>query len=137
MSETTLCSPTLKRDKWMSKSHPGRALTAATGEPASNEKEIVSANLSCQAKGRSAISTELIAGCGLVRRPPLAQRSLLARKVALLEGRLFAEDGRLRRDLGDEVAGTLLGEINGLRHDLGWLSVDLRHHHTWPADVVS
>jgi hypothetical protein len=23
-----------------------------------------------------------------------------------------------------------------LRHDLGWLSVDLRHHHTWPTHVV-
>jgi hypothetical protein len=119
----------------MSKSHRGRALTTAIGEPASKEKQRVSAELSGQANGGSASSTEL-AGHGLARRPPLAQRSLLARKVTHLEGRLFDEDGRLRRDLGDEVAGDLLGEINDLRHHLGWLKVDLRHHHTWPTDVV-
>src|SRR5262249_56728156 len=99
-----------------------------------NLREMVSAELSCQASGGFTSSTEL-AGYGLVRRLPLAQRSVLARKVALLEGRLFDEDGRLRPDLGDEVAGMLLGEINDLRHDLGWLSVDLRRHHTWPTDV--
>jgi hypothetical protein len=119
----------------MSKSHPGRALTTAIGEPASKEKQRVSAELSGQANGESASSTEL-SGYGLARRPPLAQRSLLARKVTLLEGRLFDQDGRLRRDLGDEVAGPLLGEINDLRHHLGWLKVDLPHHHTWPTDVV-
>jgi hypothetical protein len=96
---------------------------------------MVYAELSCQASGGSASTTEL-AGYSLVRRPPQAQRSVLARKVALLEGRLFDEDGRQRPDLGDEVAGTLLGQINAVRHELGWLSVDLRHHHTWPTDVA-
>jgi hypothetical protein len=88
MSETTLCLPTSKRDRGMSKSHPGRALTTAIGEPASKEKQRVSAELSGPANGGSASSTEL-AGYGLARRPPLAQRSLLARKVTLLEGRLL------------------------------------------------
>ena len=119
----------------MSMSDPGRAITTATGESASNLREMEFAEESCQASGGSASSTE-VAGYGLARRLPLTQRSVLVRKVALLERRLFDEDGRLRPDLGDEVAGTLLGEINDLRHDLGWLSVDLRHHHTWPADTV-
>jgi hypothetical protein len=119
----------------MSMSDPGRAITIATGEPAPNLREMVSAELSRQASGGFA-STTASAGYGLARRLPLAQRSILASKVARLEGRLFDEDGRLRQDLGDEVAGTLLGEINELRHDLGWLSVDRRHHHMWPTDLV-
>src|SRR5262245_22225809 len=103
----------VRSDREMS-SDPGRAITAAPGEPGSNRKGMVSAERSCQTSGGFASSTEL-AGYGLARRLPLAQRSVLAGKVALLEGRLFDEDGRLRRDLGGEVAGTLLGEINDLR----------------------
>jgi hypothetical protein len=63
---------------------------------------------------------------GLSRRPPLAQRSVKVGKVAFLEGRLFGEDGCLRRGLTDELVAMLLGEINELRHDLGWLRLDLR-----------
>jgi hypothetical protein len=30
----------------------------------------------------------------------------------------------------------LLDEINTLRHQLGWLSLDLHHHPVWPDDSV-
>ena len=74
---------------------------------------------------------------GLSRRPPLAQRSVKVGKVAFLEGRLFGEDGCLRRGLTDELVAMLLGEINELRHDLGWLALDLSHHHIWPSHLAS
>ena len=73
---------------------------------------------------------------GVTRRLPLAQRSALAGKVALLEGRLFDEEGHRRRDLSEDRAGSLLDQINDLRHHLGWLGVDLRHQHTWPAEIL-
>jgi hypothetical protein len=71
---------------------------------------------------------------GLPPRLPLAQRSVLAGKVAQLEGRLFDEEGRRRHHLSEETASAVLAEINDLRHDLGWLSVDLHHRHLWPED---
>lgn len=74
---------------------------------------------------------------GMPRRLPLAQRTSLAGKVALLEGRLFDVDGHLRPGLSHELASTRLAEINDLRHDLGWLSVDLHHDYVWPADLAS
>jgi hypothetical protein len=54
--------------------------------------------------------------------------------VVLVEGRLFDEMGRLRHHLSEATASALLAEINDLRHDLGWLSVDLHHRHLWPED---
>jgi hypothetical protein len=71
------------------------------------------------------------------RRLPLAKRSALIQKLALLEGRLFDKEDRVHRDVSEEVAGARLNEINGLRHDLGWLQLDLGHHHIWPAEMVS
>jgi hypothetical protein len=73
---------------------------------------------------------------GMPRRLPLAQRSLMARKVAVLEGRLFDDEGHLRQGLSDEVSTRLI-EINALRRDLGWLSLDLHHDYVWPADIAS
>jgi hypothetical protein len=58
-------------------------------------------------------------------------------KVAIWEGRLFDSEGQPRPGLSDEVATTLLREINDLRHDLGWLALDLGHHHIWPANIAS
>ena len=63
--------------------------------------------------------------------------SVLVGKVAGLEGRLFDGEGHLRPGLTDELADTLLSEINDLRHDLGWLSLDLHHHQVWPAPLAS
>jgi hypothetical protein len=74
---------------------------------------------------------------GLASRLPLAQRLVLVGKVAGLEGRLFDGEGHLRAGLSREMADTLLSEVNDLRHDLGWLSLDLRHHQVWPAHLAS
>jgi hypothetical protein len=74
---------------------------------------------------------------GIARRLPIAQRSIKAGKVAILERRLFDMEGPARPELSDEVTATLLGEINDLRRDLGWLALDLGHHHIWPADIAS
>ena len=82
------------------------------------------------------VETEL-ESFGVARRLPLAQRSVTAGKVAILEGRLFDRKGHPRPGLSDQAATTLLGEINDLRHHLGWLALDLDHHHTWPAHLAS
>jgi hypothetical protein len=70
-------------------------------------------------------------------RLPLAQRSAMAGKVAILESRLFDTEDHPRKSLNEEVVGMLLDEINDLRHALGWLTVDLHHDHVWPADRAS
>jgi hypothetical protein len=70
-------------------------------------------------------------------RLPLAQRSRTATKVARLEGRLFDDEGHLRQGLSDKAVNRRLGEINDLRRDLGWLSLDVHHHYVWPAAVAS
>ncbi len=77
------------------------------------------------------------ANYGIPPRLPLAQRSGLATRVALLEGRVFDEDGHLRQGLSDEAVRTWLGEINDLRRDLGWLTLDLRHDYVWPGAIAS
>jgi hypothetical protein len=61
----------------------------------------------------------------------------MAGKVALLEARLFDHEGHLRQDLSDEAASTQLGEINDLRRDLGWLSLDLHHDYVWPGNLAA
>ena len=73
------------------------------------------------------VETEL-ESFGVARRLPLAQRSVTAGKVAALEGHLFDLEGHPRPGLSDQAATTLLGEINDLRHHLGWLALDLSHH---------
>jgi hypothetical protein len=35
------------------------------------------------------------------------------------------------------VTSTRLVEMNDLRRDLGWLSLDLQHNYVWPVDVAS
>jgi hypothetical protein len=82
------------------------------------------------------VETEL-ESFGVARRLPLAQRSVTAGKVAILEGRLFDRKGDPRPGLSDQAATALLGEINDLRHQLGWLALHLDHHHTWPAHLAS
>jgi hypothetical protein len=74
---------------------------------------------------------------GVARRLPLAQRSVTAAKVAVLEGRLFDGQGHPWPGLSDRAATDLLGEINDLRRRLGWLALDLDHHHIWPAPLAS
>jgi hypothetical protein len=74
---------------------------------------------------------------GVAQRLPLAQRSRMAGKVALLEVRLFDHDGHLRQELSDEMSSIRLGEINDLRRHLGWLSLDLHHDYVWPANIAA
>jgi hypothetical protein len=54
-----------------------------------------------------------------------------------LEARLFDGEDRLRPGLSEQVAHALLSELNELRRELGWLELDLRHHHIWPTDIAS
>jgi hypothetical protein len=61
----------------------------------------------------------------------------MASKLATLEESLFDTEDRLRPGLSDELMGALLSEINDLRHHLGWLGLDLGHHHVWPTDTTS
>jgi hypothetical protein len=58
-------------------------------------------------------------------------------KVAVLEGRLFDGQGHPRPGLSDHAATDLLGQINDLRRRLGWLALDLDHHHIWLASLAS
>jgi hypothetical protein len=85
----------------------------------------------------AAISEGELESYGLSRRPPLAQRSVMATRVASLEGRLFDGEGQVRQGLSDAEVGALLGEINDLRLDLGWLTLDLHHDHVWPEEAPS
>jgi hypothetical protein len=66
---------------------------------------------------------------------PLASRSdkiAAITRVNYLERLLFDGDGRLRRHTSAERADQLLEAINDLRRQVGWLALDLQHHHRWP-----
>jgi hypothetical protein len=52
-----------------------------------------------------------------------------------LEGLLFDGEGHVRRHSNPERANELLGAINKLRHELGWLRLDMAHHQCWSEDV--
>lgn len=56
-------------------------------------------------------------------------------KVNDLERLLFDGDGRLRRHTSPERADELLSAINDLRRQIGWLGLNLQHHHCWPPNV--
>ena len=114
----------------------GSALTATPDATSSNQSGAAAAHISGHA-GSSTVGRIELESFGVARRLPLAQRSLIAGKVAMLEGRLYDGEGHQRPGLSDEMATNLLGEINGLRHDLGWLGLDLGHHHIWPANSAS
>ena len=115
----------------------GTIPTTSPGTRASNQGARTPATVrSCHARRTSTSRTE-VDSYGLAPRLPLAQRSVLVGKVAGLEGRLFDGEGHLRPGLSHELAYTLLSEINDLRHDLGWLSLDLHHHQVWPAHLAS
>ena len=61
----------------------------------------------------------------------------MAGKVTVLEGRLFDQDGHVRRGLDAELVDGLLSQINELRHALGWLSLDWHHQPIWPEHIAS
>ena len=121
----------------MSTPRSGTTVTASPGTRTETPRARAPAGVrSCQARSSTTSRTE-VESYGLAPRLPLAQRSAMVGKVASLEGQLFDRDGHPRQSLGHELAGTLLSEINELRLDLGWLSLDLHHHQIWPAQIAS
>jgi hypothetical protein len=52
-----------------------------------------------------------------------------------LEGVLFDGEGHVQRHTNPERANELLGAINKLRRQLGWLGLDMTHHQCWSDDV--
>jgi hypothetical protein len=52
-----------------------------------------------------------------------------------LEGLLFDGDDHVRRDTSPEEADRLLGALNDLRLQLGWLCLDMGRHPCWPEDT--
>jgi hypothetical protein len=56
-------------------------------------------------------------------------------RVNYLERLLFDADGRLRRHTSPERADDLLWAINDLRRQVGWLRLDMQHHHCWPDNA--
>ncbi len=56
-------------------------------------------------------------------------------QVNHLESLLFDDEGRLRHRTNPERANELLGAINNLRRQLGWLCLDMAHHQCWSDDV--
>jgi hypothetical protein len=112
----------------------GTTPTMSPGTRTSNQGARTPAAVrSCHARS----SRTEVESYGLASRLPLAQRLVLVGKVAGLEGRLFDGEGHLRAGLSREMADTLLSQVNDLRHDLGWLSLDLHHHQVWPAHLAS
>jgi hypothetical protein len=121
----------------MSTPQSGTTVATSPGTRTSHPKGMAPAAVrSSQARSSTTSRTE-VESYSLAPRMPLAQRSAMVGKVASLEGRLFDGEGHLRQSLRHELADTLLSEINDLRHDLGWLSLDLHHHQIWPAQIAS
>ena len=56
-------------------------------------------------------------------------------RVNYLERLLFDGDGSLRRHTSAERAEELLWAINDLRRQVGWLQLDMQHHHCWPDNA--
>jgi hypothetical protein len=58
-------------------------------------------------------------------------------QVNHLERLLFDGEGHVRRHTKSDRANELLGAINKLRDELGWLRLDLAHNQCWSEDVPS
>jgi hypothetical protein len=56
-------------------------------------------------------------------------------RVSYLERLLFDGDGSLRRQISAERADELLWAINDLRRQVGWLQLDMQHHHCRPDNA--
>src|SRR5215469_9957023 len=117
------------------------ALSVSPGRASSNHRRTAAVDVSGAAGSGAPSHLELrqteLESFGAVCRLPLAQRSVMTGKVTMLEGLLFDGEGHQRAGLSDETATKLLDQINDLRHDLGWLEIDLVHQHIWPATIAS
>jgi hypothetical protein len=116
---------------------PGTTVPTSRGTRISNRRGRAPAPVRSRRARSGTTSRTEAESYGLVPRLPLAQRSVLMGKVASSEGRLFDGEGHPHQGLSDEMAGTLLSEINDLRHELGWLSLDLHHHQIWPPYLTA
>jgi hypothetical protein len=120
----------------MSTAPSGTAMSAGPDTTSLNQSGTAAAHFSAHSRSSTTSRCEL-ASFGVPRRLPLPERTVKAGNVTILEGRLFDIDGHPRPGLSDQVATALLAEINNLRHDLGWLALDLSHHHIWPSHLAS
>ena len=126
----------IEEENNMSTARSGTAISAAPDATSLNKADWLRPTSRITPGAAPLVETEL-ESFGVARRLPLAQRSLTVGKVAVLEGRLFDRQGHPRSRLSDHAATTLLGQINDLRRQLGWLALDLDHHHIWPAPLAS
>jgi hypothetical protein len=65
--------------------------------------------------------------------PP--EKTAAVAKVGCLERDLFDGD-RVRHTLSRDQAENLVGQINDLRHALGWLLIDLDRRWRWPRQAA-
>ena len=56
-------------------------------------------------------------------------------KLNHLERLLFDGDSHVRPQNSPERAEQLLQAINQRRHQLGWLGLNMQHHHRWPDNT--
>jgi hypothetical protein len=68
-------------------------------------------------------------------RPPAlapAEKTAAVTRVRYLERQIFDDDGYPRRNVKEPVLDEVVGQINQLRHCLGWLEIDLHGRWRWP-----
>jgi hypothetical protein len=61
-----------------------------------------------------------------------AQKTAAVTLVRYLERQIFDDDGHRRRHVKEPMLDELVGQINELRHVLGWLEIDLQGKWRWP-----
>jgi hypothetical protein len=66
---------------------------------------------------------------------PRAEKTTAVTKVRYLERELFDDDGHLKRGVTPARAEEIVALINGLRHALGWLEINLDGEWRWPTNV--
>ena len=64
-----------------------------------------------------------------------AEKIAVIARVNDLERVLFDGEGHVQGHTGPDQADELLGAINELRGRLGWLYLDMAHHHCWSHSV--
>jgi hypothetical protein len=63
----------------------------------------------------------------------LAEKTAAITRVRYLERKIFDDSGHIRRRTDRATAEEVVGQINDLRHALGWLEIDLDGRWRWPA----
>ncbi len=65
------------------------------------------------------------------------EKTAAVANVRYLEQELFDHEGHIRRGVTRAAAGNTVGQINDLRHKLGWLEIDLEGRWRWPERAAS